>query len=124
MTDEIDRYRRLARSADKRPVVVTPAREESSRPPTREELISIVSEALRSENATGSDVKGLTATLQSLVPELFTDQAGTKPDPCAVVAYITTWAGASGEQIMAELGGREFLAEKLSDLLHTPVSLG
>lgn len=96
-----------------------------SSPPTREELIGIVSEALRRENATGSDVKGLTATLQSLLPDLFTSgDDSSKPGPDLVLAYITRFAGQSGESLADDLGGRAFVAGRLSELLGCPVSVG
>jgi len=93
--------------------------------PTREELIDIVSAALRAKNATGSDVKGLTATLQSLLPDLFSSGDQSKrPDPSAIIGYITTFAGRKGAEIVADLGGRESLETRLSEILGLPVKLG
>jgi hypothetical protein len=99
------------------------AREQA--PPTREELIGIVSAALRAENATGSDVKGLTATLESLLPELF-NHAGVqiKPDPALFLGYLLHLDGCTTDELMAEIGGPEFVAGKLSEILKTPVKLG
>ncbi len=94
-------------------------------PPTREELIGIVSAALRAENATGSDVKGLIATLQSLLPDIFAGSEQTKrPDPAAIIGYICTFAGKSGAEICQDLGGRESLEARLSEILGLPVKLG
>lgn len=113
-----DRYKAAGRTDASR------ASQSSGSAPTKEELVSIVSAALRAENATGSDVKGLTATLQSLLPALFaSDDQSKRPDPSAVVAYITGFAGRKGSEIVQELGGVEFVEARLSEVLKVSVKL-
>jgi len=48
----------------------------------------------------------------------------SRPDPCAILAYVTGFAGKSGEQICQELGGAEFLAKELTEILKVPVRVG
>lgn len=46
-----------------------------------------------------------------------------RPDPCAIISYITSFAGKSGSEIVRELGGKEFMEKKLSEVLKWPVIL-
>ena len=103
----------------------TPAAiEGGSEPPTREELIGIISQAVRRPDGTGADIKGLTATLQSLLPDLFRDESNDrKPDPCAVLSYVVSFAGMTGPEIIQGLGGRDFVRDTLVDILKTAVVL-
>ena len=94
-------------------------------PPTRDELVGIISRAIRDTKATGSDIKGLSATLQTLVPDLFQGKdSKERPDPVALIKYIASFDGMQGAEVVKELGGAEFLANQLSEILKTPVSLG
>ena len=103
----------------------TPAAiEGGSEPPTRDELIGIISQAVRRPDGTGADIKGLTATLQSLLPDLFRDESNDrKPDPCAVLSYVVSFAGMTGPEIIQSLGGRDFVRDTLVDILKTAVIL-
>jgi hypothetical protein len=90
-----------------------------------ETLAIRISDALRKGNNTGADIKSMTTTLQLISPDLFrhSDKAD-RPDPCAIIKYLCTWSGAQGADMVKELGGAEFLATKLSEVLDTPVSVG
>ena len=46
-----------------------------------------------------------------------------KPDPCAIITYICSFSGMTGDEIVADLGGREFLAARLSEVLKVPVTV-
>eukprot|EP00919_Chromeraceae_sp_WS-2016_P009453 GHVR01022181.1.p1 GENE.GHVR01022181.1~~GHVR01022181.1.p1 ORF type:complete len:238 (+),score=24.55 GHVR01022181.1:1053-1766(+) len=117
-------FKRLGKERDEAQTQLLAHASITAEPPTREELISIISTGLRDITATGSDVKGLTATLRDLMPELFRQQGDVdRPDPCALMAYICTFSGMTGEQIIAEQGGREFVEAQLSDILKTKVIL-
>ena len=84
-----------------------------------------ISDALRKETLTGADVKSLTSTLQLVAPELFkTDADSDKPDPCAVMGYLCSFSGAIGADLVADMGGTEFIAAQLSEVLGVPVSIG
>lgn len=98
---------------------------ERTAPPTREELIGIVSRAMRDDGATEAGIKALMSVLERLMPSVFVDsEADNRPDPSAVIGYLCTFAGKSGSQIVTELGGPEFLADRLSDVLRVPVRIG
>lgn len=110
-------YKRLKRQTEKAAESAR-VRELDVTPPTREELQGIVSAAIRDTKASGSEVNSLLKALKELIPELFGDSSNQKPDPCAIVEYVTGWAGASGEQIVAELGGVEFLQDLIAKSLN------
>lgn len=46
-----------------------------------------------------------------------------RPDPCAVMAYLCTFSGKAGADIIGELGGREFVEGRLSEVLKAEVSI-
>lgn len=92
---------------------------------TADELSTMISDALRDPSATASDKKALISALQSVAPHVFdSSDRQLRPDPCAIIGYLCGWSGMSGEQIVAELGGREFIADKLSQTLKVPVVIG
>ena len=90
---------------------------------TRSELIDIITDAIRRENATGSDVKGLSATLRELVPDLFTDTNALKVPANVLIEYITSFAGRPGAEIVQELGGCDFVASKVGEVLRCRVTI-
>lgn len=47
-----------------------------------------------------------------------------RPDPCAIITYICSFAGRKGAEIIQELGGKDFIEAKLSDILKVPVRIG
>ena len=106
----------------------SPAREdEEGELLTKEEQAQIISDVMRKNAAslTGADAKGLTVALRDLMPELYGHtKDDTKPDPCAVMAYLVSFGGANGKELVQDLGGKAFLESELSDLLGIQVKLG
>jgi len=95
---------------------------------TADQIAGIISDTLKdgynSGKLTGADAKGLTQTLRELLPSLFGSNDDTDiPNPAALMAYITGFSGRQGADIVQELGGREFMQARLSEILHIPVIL-
>lgn len=99
------------------------ARDNDAKPLDRAEMEAIITEAIRSNKETGTNVKGLADTIERLRPDLFTDATDTRPSPDAVVRYITTFAGRPGSEIVLEQGGADFLADNIGAILNCSVSI-
>jgi len=121
----VDRLHQRAQAAEEKSRTYTRASKDGEvEPVTRAELINIITQEIRKTNRTGSDVKGLAATLQSLLPDLFADSSkAPQPDPCAVLAYVCSFSGMTGAEIVHELGGRDWMSARLRDILKTSVIL-
>lgn len=52
-----------------------------------------------------------------ILDELKADRVKVRPDPCAIISYITGFAGRKGDEIVQELGGREFIESQLCAIL-------
>jgi len=51
------------------------------------------------------------------------DPEAIKVSPDQLLAYITNFAGREGKEIVQELGGAEFMARRLSEILKVPVTV-
>ena len=97
-----------------------------SGPLTAPEIIRKLETIFRTASGTDS-IKALqelnehTGTLDDISRERKTEKI--RPDPCAILAYVTGFAGKTGDQICQEMGGAKFLAAKLSEILKVPVTV-
>jgi hypothetical protein len=77
--------------------------------------------------SSGADVINSLKQLQSefgILDDVKKEREQMRPDPCAIIAYICTFAGKSGAEIIKELGGREAMESRLSEILRVQVKLG
>lgn len=78
----------------------------------RAELYALITAEIRA----GRVDPALVSSLLKVAPELGeVDQS--RPDPTAVISYVCHFAGRPGDEIARELGGLEFIAAKLCDVL-------
>ena len=77
---------------------------------SRDEIAAKLSDAIRNGNTT--EVVSSAAALLKVMPSL-ADEEKRSADPAAVIATIASFAGMTGEQILRELGGPRFVAEKI-----------
>ena len=77
---------------------------------SRDEIAAKLSDAIRNGNT--AEVVSSAAALLKVMPSL-ADEEKRSADPAAVVATIASFAGMTGEQILRELGGPRFVAEKI-----------
>lgn len=97
--------------------------DKGDRPLTRDELIGIITEALRDDQVKGTEVSSLTKTIRELVPELFTDQSAGLLDPTAYLEHITRFAGLSGSEIVQQSGGIDWMQQRLSEMLKSDIRI-
>ncbi len=83
-------------------------------PVSREEVISKLSAAIRQGDS--QTVVAAVKALAGIMPEIGTSPT-EKPDPLVIVEYVASFAGRPGREIVQELGGPEFLAHKLAEVL-------
>lgn len=114
---------RLRRAGLRQTNTADASRARSDHPLTRDELIGIITEALRDEQVKGTEVSSLTKTIRELVPELFTAQDDNVLDPAAYLEHITRFAGLSGAEIVQQAGGIDWMQQRLSEMLKVDVSI-
>lgn len=94
------------------PARVAPSLQDAD-PITRVELFRLISGAIKDGDRVDP---ALVTALLKVAPELGeVDQS--RPDPTAVITYVCHFAGRPGHDIVRELGGLEFIASKLCDVL-------
>lgn len=96
-------------------------REVTAKPLTIPELMELLTEAIRSPDATPTDVNKSLQTLRELNPAMFASIDKAPPDPCAIAEFLCSWAGRTGEEIIQMNGGREALERELSKTLKSTV---
>jgi len=77
--------------------------------------------------SSGADVINSLKQLQAefgILDEVKKEREQVRPDPAAIIGYICTFAGKSGAEICQELGGRESMEARLSEILRVQVKLG
>ena len=82
-------------------------------PLTKAEAVRLLTRAAR-HGETPELVRAM-AELRQTAPELFglDAQSIARPDPVAIVTYVASFAGMQGHEIVAQLGGWRFIADKL-----------
>lgn len=85
------------------------------------ELTELLTSAIRSDEATPTDINKSLQTMREINPALFADVAKIQPDPCAVFDVVTSWAGMSGAEIAQSVGGADALSRHLSKVLKCDV---
>ena len=93
-------------------------------PVTPDELIKKIEMIVRTPGANADTLKAIKMLDEQtgIFAEIKQLRGGAaKPDPCAILAYVVSFAGMTGEQIVNSLGGKEFMACQLSDILKIPV---
>ena len=94
-----------------------PRAQDDVAPMTREEATRLLAMAARG-GETSETVQAL-KELRAMMPEVFgtdTDKAA-RPDPVHIVAAIAGFAGLTGDQVAAQLGGWRLIREKLCAVL-------
>lgn len=92
---------------------------QSAQARTREALI----DKLWTRIESGEFDSGTVTKLLEVLPSL-TAEASNVPDPAAIVAYLASFAGRNGADIVRELGGLGFLARRFCEVLRvTPDDL-
>ena len=114
---------RLRRAGLRQTNTADASRARPDRPLTREELIGIITDALRDDQVKGTEVSSLTKTIRELVPELFTAQSEGVIDPAAYLEHITRFAGFSGAEIVQQAGGVDWMQQRLSEMLKSDVRI-
>ena len=87
--------------------------DDDDEPLTKAEAIRLLTRAAR-HGETPELVRAM-AELRQTAPELFglDAQSIARPDPVAIVTYVASFAGMQGHEIVAQLGGWRFIADKL-----------
>jgi hypothetical protein len=86
---------------------------------TRESMRAKIGAAFQLASEPG-EIAQLSQTLLKVHPELASDPDTSRPDPCAIVAYVASFAGMRPEQVARELGGVKFIAQKLCHVTKIP----
>jgi hypothetical protein len=90
---------------------------------TQDEIAALITRTLRNK-PTAAEVASLTTALLKIKPQLAESERTDKPDPAAVIAYVASFAGMAGKQIIGELGGPRLLVERMCQVLaQTPAQM-